>query len=75
MPLVRIDVVEGRCTPAQLCVLADAVQKRALSSRPAQRLGEATGLSHSDLVISVATDPREDRSFGLGRAQFLDGDL
>jgi hypothetical protein len=44
MPLVRIDVVEGRRTPDGLHRLADTVQ-------------------------------REDWSFGLGRAQFLEGDL
>ena len=33
------------------------------------------GLSPSDLVVSVATNTREDWPFGRGRAQFLDGDL
>ena len=130
MPLVRIDVVEGRRTPEQLRRLADAVQevmlgvfaapprdryqvitehrpgqlicedtglgiertddlvvlqvfqqgrseeqKRALYAGLARRLEESTGLSPSDLVVSVATNTREDWSFGLGRAQFLEGDL
>ncbi len=129
MPLVRIDVVEGRRTPEQLRRLADTVQevmldvfaapprdryqvltehrpgrlicedtglgiertddlvvlqvfqqrseeqKRALYAGLAQRLGEATGLSSGDLVVSVLGNTREDWSFGLGRAQFLDGDL
>jgi phenylpyruvate tautomerase PptA (4-oxalocrotonate tautomerase family) len=130
MPLVRIDVVEGRRSPVELRLLADTVQevmlddfaappgdryqvltehrpgqlicedtglgiertddlvilqvfqqgrseeqKRALYAGLARRLHEAVGLSPSDLVVSVATNTREDWSFGLGRAQFLDGDL
>jgi phenylpyruvate tautomerase PptA (4-oxalocrotonate tautomerase family) len=130
MPLVRIDVIEGRRTPEELRRLADAVQevvldvfaapprdryqvitehrpgqiicedtglgiertddlvvlqvlqqgrseeqKRALYAGLAQRLEEAAGLSPSDLVVSVASNTREDWSFGLGRAQFLEGDL
>jgi phenylpyruvate tautomerase PptA (4-oxalocrotonate tautomerase family) len=130
MPLVRIDVIEGRRTPEELRRLADAVQevvldvfaapprdryqvitehrpgqiicedtglgiertddlvvqqvlqqgrseeqKRALYAGLARRLEEAAGLSPSDLVISVASNTREDWSFGLGRAQFLEGDL
>jgi phenylpyruvate tautomerase PptA (4-oxalocrotonate tautomerase family) len=50
-------------------------QKRALYAGLARRLEESTGLSPSDLVVSVATNTREDWSFGLGRAQFLEGDL
>ncbi|SES70418.1 tautomerase family protein [Geodermatophilus poikilotrophus] len=130
MPLVRIDVTEGRRTPEELRRLADAVQevvldvfaapprdryqvitehrpgqiicedtglgiertddlvvlqvfqqgrseeqKRALYAGLAQRLEEAADLSPSDLVVSVASNTREDWSFGLGRAQFLEGDL
>jgi phenylpyruvate tautomerase PptA (4-oxalocrotonate tautomerase family) len=130
MPLVRIDVIEGRRTPVELRRLADAVQdvmldvfaappgdryqvvtehrpgqlicedtglgidrtddlvvlqvfqqgrseeqKRALYAGLARQLEESTGLAPSDLVVSVATNTREDWSFGLGRAQFLEGDL
>ncbi len=130
MPLVRIDVVEGRRTPEQLRLLADTVQevvldvfaapprdryqivtehrpgqlicedtglgiertddlvvlqvfqqgrsedqKRALYAGLARRLEEAAGLRSSDLIVSVASNTREDWSFGLGRAQFLEGDL
>ena len=50
-------------------------QKRALYAGLARRLEEVAGLLPSDLVISVATNTREDWSFGLGRAQFLEGDL
>jgi hypothetical protein len=59
MPLVRIDVVEGRRTPEPL----------------RRRLGEATGLAGGDLVVSLVGNTREHWSFGLGRAQFLEGDL
>ena len=130
MPLVRIDVVEGRRTPDELRRLADTVQevmldvfaappgdryqvitehrpgqlicedtglgiertddlvvlqvfqqgrseeqKRALYAGLAERLKEATGLAPSDLIVSVMGNSREDWSFGLGRAQFLEGDL
>ena len=129
MPLVRIDVLEGR-SPDQLHQLAEAVQevmeevfaapprdryqiitqhrpgelicedtglgltrsddlvilqvfaqgrseeqKRALYAALAQRLHTATGLASSDLIVSVVANTRADWSFGLGRAQFLDGDL
>ena len=130
MPLVRIDVVEGRRSPEELRLLADTVQevvldvfaappgdryqvitehkqgqlicedtglgiersddlvvlqvfqqgrsdeqKRALYAGLCQRLGEVTALAPGDLVVSVAANTRADWSFGLGRAQFLDGDL
>ena len=130
MPLVRIDVVEGRRTAEQLRLLADTVQevmldvfaapprdryqvvtehrpgqlicedtglglertedlvvlqvfqqgrseeqKRALYAGLTQRLEEAAGLAPSDLIVSVMGNSREDWSFGLGRAQFLEGDL
>jgi phenylpyruvate tautomerase PptA (4-oxalocrotonate tautomerase family) len=130
VPLVRIDVVEGRRTPEQLRLLADTVQdaildlfaapprdryqvltehrpgqlicedtglgmertddlvvlqifqqgrseeqKRALYAGLAERLEKVTGLAPSDLIVSVVGNTREDWSFGLGRAQFLDGDL
>jgi phenylpyruvate tautomerase PptA (4-oxalocrotonate tautomerase family) len=130
MPLVRIDVVEGRRTPEQLRLLADTVQdvlldvfavpprdryqvitehrpgqlicedtglgiertddlvvlqvfqqgrsaqrERALHAGLCRRLGEDTGLAAGDLVVPVSATTREDWSFGLGRAQFLDGDL
>ena len=129
MPLVRIDVVEGR-EPDELRRLADVVQevleevfaapardryqvvdehrsshlvlqdtglgfertddrvlvqvfqqgrseeqKKALYARLAQRLGSECGVAPTDLVVSVAANSREDWSFGLGRAQFLEGDL
>ncbi|MBB2921254.1 tautomerase family protein [Cellulomonas cellasea] len=129
MPLVRIDVQEGR-TPEQLRELADAVQdvmletfaapprdryqvitehprgriiaedtglglertdgvvviqvtqqgrnqdqKRAMYAAMAKQLQERAGLDPSDLIISVVENTRDDWSFGLGRAQFVEGDL
>jgi phenylpyruvate tautomerase PptA (4-oxalocrotonate tautomerase family) len=129
MPLVRIDVQEGR-TPAELRRIADTVhqvmldvfaappgdryqvitehpvghiiaedtglgfertagvtviqifqqgrsedQKRAVYRELASRLQAACGIAPTDLVVSVVTNGREDWSFGLGRAQFLEGDL
>ena len=130
MPLVRIDVLEGRRTPEELRRLADTVhevmldvfaapprdryqvltehrpgqlicedtglgiertddlvvlqvfqqgrseeQKRALYAGLARRLEEVTGLAPSDLIVSVIGNSREDWSFGMGRAQFLEGEL
>jgi phenylpyruvate tautomerase PptA (4-oxalocrotonate tautomerase family) len=50
-------------------------QKRALYAGLATRLEGATGLAPSDLIVSVMGNSREDWSFGLGRAQFLEGEL
>ena len=129
MPLVRIDLVEGR-DPAAVRRLADVVQEvleevfaapprdryqvinehpsghlvaaghrarlrahrrrvlvqvfqqgrsagaeAGLYARLAQRLEADCGVAPTDLVVSVAANGREDWSFGLGRAQFLEGDL
>ena len=53
----------------------DARRKRAAYARLAERL-DAEGLVRpEDLVVSVTANEREDWSFGLGRAQFLDGTL
>jgi len=130
VPLVRIDVIEGRRSQEELRRLADAVQdvmldvfaapprdryqvvtehrpgqlicedtglgfertddlvvlqvfqqgrseeqKRALYAGLAERLKAHAGLAPTDLIVSVIGNTREDWSFGLGRAQFLDGDL
>ena len=129
MPLVRIDVQEGR-TPAELRAIADVVQDVMLDAfaapprdryqvitehKPGQIIAEDTGLGFertggvvviqivqqgrtaeqkvqafeqlakrleaqchvapTDLIVSVTTNERADWSFGLGRAQFLTGDL
>jgi phenylpyruvate tautomerase PptA (4-oxalocrotonate tautomerase family) len=53
----------------------DADQKSAAYARLAQRL-DAEGLVRpEDLIVSVTANSRADWSFGLGRAQFLDGAL
>jgi phenylpyruvate tautomerase PptA (4-oxalocrotonate tautomerase family) len=129
MPLVRIDVVEGR-TPEELRRIADTVQdvmlevfaapprdryqiitehpagqiiaedtglgfertagltviqifqqgrstdqKRAAYRELASRLEADCAIAPTDLIVSIVANRREDWSFGLGRAQFLDGDL
>lgn len=129
MPLVRIDLVEGRA-PEQVRRIADTVQdvmldvfaapprdryqivtehprgqiiaedtglgfertedvtviqifqqgrseqqKRAAYRELAARLEERCGIASTDLIVSVVDNKREDWSFGLGRAQFLEGDL
>jgi phenylpyruvate tautomerase PptA (4-oxalocrotonate tautomerase family) len=129
MPLVRIDVLEGR-TPEALRRIADTVQdvmldvfaappgdryqiltehpvgqiiaedtglgfertaavtviqifqqgrseaqKKAAYRELAARLQERCNIPPTDLVVSIVTNGREDWSFGLGRAQFLEGDL
>ena len=50
-------------------------QKRALYAGLARRLQESAALGSSDLIVSVASNTREGWSFGLGSAQFLEGDL
>lgn len=50
-------------------------QKKALYAELADRLQERTGLAPSDLIVSVTENTRADWSFGMGRAQFLEGDL
>ena len=50
-------------------------QKRAAYSELASRLEERCGIAPTDLIVSMVSNNREDWSFGLGRAQFLEGDL
>lgn len=50
-------------------------QKRAVYAELARRLEEECGVAGTDLVVSIVANSREDWSFGLGRAQFLEGDL
>ena len=40
-----------------------------------EELEKACGISSSDVVVSFVENGDEDWSFGLGRAQFLTGDL
>jgi phenylpyruvate tautomerase PptA (4-oxalocrotonate tautomerase family) len=129
MPLLRIDVYEGR-TDAELKTLLDAIHKAMLAAfkvperdryqivhehRPATMIAEDTGLSiprtdkfvfiqvttrprkrkmkeafyrlvveelqtacgiaPTDVMVNMVTCEDEDWSFGLGRAQFLTGEL
>ena len=50
-------------------------QKRAAYRELATRLEQRCGIAPTDLIVSVVGNNREDWSFGLGRAQFLEGDL
>lgn len=50
-------------------------QKRAAYAELARRLEADCGVAPTDLIVSVVANGRQDWSFGLGRAQFLDGDL
>ncbi|HET9871220.1 MAG TPA: tautomerase family protein [Propionibacteriaceae bacterium] len=50
-------------------------QKKATYAALAERLESKCGILATDLVVSVIGNQREDWSFGLGRAQFLEGDL
>lgn len=129
MPLVRIDVHEGR-TPEGLRLIADTVQdvmldvfaapprdryqiitehpvgqiiaedtglgferstgviviqifqqgrsdeqKKAVYRELADRLQARCNVAPTDLIVSIVSNGRQDWSFGLGRAQFLEGDL
>ncbi len=129
MPLVRIDVHQGR-TPEELRLIADTVhevmlevfaappgdryqvitehpvgqiiaedtglgfertigvtviqivqqgrsqaQKKAMYREMAARLHTRCHIAPTDLILSIVTNALEDWSFGMGRAQFLEGDL
>jgi hypothetical protein len=45
------------------------------SNRKGKGRLEKTGIRPTDLVLSVVEDTRHDSSFGLGWAQFTEGDL
>ena len=50
-------------------------QKQAAYDQLAKRLDAAALVRPEDLIVSVMANEREDWSFGLGRAQFLTGEL
>ena len=52
-----------------------ADQKKAAYAELASRLELKCGVKPTDLIVSVTANERADWSFGLGRAQFLEGDL
>src|ERR1700731_586304 len=49
--------------------------KQAFYSSLVEKLEAACGLAPSDIVVTFVTNTDEDLSFGLGRAQFLTGEL
>ena len=53
----------------------DRHQKEALYRTLAEQLHTTIGLRPEDLIISIVASTLEDWSFGLGRAQFLTGEL
>jgi phenylpyruvate tautomerase PptA (4-oxalocrotonate tautomerase family) len=53
----------------------DRARKERAYAAMAERLESECGVRPADLVVSVTENTREDWSFGLGRAQFLTGEL
>jgi phenylpyruvate tautomerase PptA (4-oxalocrotonate tautomerase family) len=53
----------------------DDSQKQALYAALGRALQARVGLRPEDLIVSVVANTTADWSFGLGRAQFLDGEL
>ncbi|XAS77596.1 tautomerase family protein [Dermatophilaceae bacterium Sec6.4] len=53
----------------------DEAQKQALYARLADRLESEAGVRPEDLIVSIVANTTADWSFGMGRAQFLQGDL
>jgi hypothetical protein len=49
--------------------------KQVFYSSLVERLADRCGISPSDVVVTFVTNTDEDWSFGLGRAQFLTGEL
>jgi phenylpyruvate tautomerase PptA (4-oxalocrotonate tautomerase family) len=52
-----------------------AEQKKAAYALLADRLAAECAVKPTDLIVSIMANKHEDWSFGLGRAQFLEGDL
>ena len=52
-----------------------AKMKKAFYSLLARNLETSCGIRPVDLMVSIVINSDEDWSFGLGRAQFLEGDL
>jgi tautomerase-like protein len=51
------------------------VMKQAFYRSLVERLEAACGIAPSDVIVTFVTNTDEDWSFGLGRAQFLTGEL
>ncbi|TVY90875.1 putative tautomerase [Lachnellula willkommii] len=75
MPLVKIDMIKNVRTPAEIKKLADVVQGVMLEKFNAPPRDRECGVPGTDLIISCSANTREDWSFGMGRAQFITGDL
>ncbi|WP_138471121.1 tautomerase family protein [Poseidonocella sp. HB161398] len=65
----RIVVVQITSTPRSLA------SRKSFYRLAAERLQAECGLGPADLMINIVTVSESDWSFGLGRAQFLTGDL
>lgn len=52
-----------------------AEMKQAIYAELQTRLEKECGVPGTDLIVSCSANTREDWSFGMGRAQFLTGDL
>ncbi len=52
-----------------------AAQKQFFYEELCRELKERCGIASSDVMVSIAINSDEDWSFGLGRAQFLTGEL
>ena len=50
-------------------------RRRRAYEQLAKRLDAECDVAPTDLIVSVVANGREDWSFGLGRAQFLEGEL
>ena len=53
----------------------DATTKQKLYRSLADSLAKECGLRGEDLIVTCSSNAKEDWSFGMGRAQFLDGGL
>lgn len=53
----------------------DRAMKQAFYKSLVEKLEAECGISPSDVIITFVTNTDEDWSFGLGRAQFLTGEL
>lgn len=49
--------------------------KQAFYAKLAESLEEQCGLNGNDLIVTCLQNEKADWSFGMGRAQFLNGDL
>ena len=53
----------------------NAEQKQVVYAALAEMLEKECGVKGEDLIVSCVRNEKEDWSFGMGKAQFLDGDL